>query len=72
MGSDDDLISAFCILALRPVNFIAILINNLGEGEIDTLCKFYGERRTVEWNNEEGSHRNSSEADFSSEEIKEE
>ena len=41
-------------------------------GEIDTLCKFNGERRTFELSNEEGSHRNSSEAVISAEETKEE
>ena len=62
--------NAFSILALRPVSFLSNEeLNSFGEGEIDTQCKFYGERRTVEWSDEEGSHRNSSEAVISAEET---
>ncbi|XP_061170873.1 zinc finger protein 862-like [Saccostrea echinata] len=61
------------ILALRPISFLSNEeLINFGEEEINTLCKFHGERRTVEWSDEKGNHKNSSEAVISAEKTKEE
>jgi hypothetical protein len=45
-------------------------LEEFGVSEIDTLCQFYGKERAVEWCDENGNHKNTSEPVISGEETK--
>ncbi|KAL3879846.1 hypothetical protein ACJMK2_032125 [Sinanodonta woodiana] len=46
----DDLLTSFGILAMRPISMmLKTEVDRYGDEEIDRLCTYYGETKTVQW-----------------------
>ena len=56
---EDDLLSCFSVLSMRPLTFLTgAQLNEYGNKEIQKLCDFYGVAQTLKWK-EDGVEKDS-------------